>query len=131
MATSKAVGTVDQDLSVIDAIARFNKAFAEKDIDATMAAMTDDCIFENTFPAPDGTRAAGQDAVRREFAAFFASSPSAVFESEEQFAAGDRCIVRWTYRWQGDEGVSGHVRGVDVFKVRDGKVAEKLSYVKG
>ncbi len=25
----------------------------------------------------------------------------------------------------------GHVRGVDVFRVRDGKVAEKLSYVKG
>jgi hypothetical protein len=25
----------------------------------------------------------------------------------------------------------GSVRGVDVFRVRDGKVAEKLSYVKG
>ncbi|MBS1243923.1 MAG: hypothetical protein H6R41_460, partial [Deltaproteobacteria bacterium] len=24
-----------------------------------------------------------------------------------------------------------HIRGVDVFRVRDGKVAEKLSYVKG
>ena len=29
------------------------------------------------------------------------------------------------------DGTPGHVRGVDVFRVRDGKVAEKLSYVKG
>jgi hypothetical protein len=29
------------------------------------------------------------------------------------------------------EGKPGHVRGVDIFRVRDGKLAEKLSYVKG
>ena len=32
----------------------------------------------------------------------------------------------WCYSWNG-----GHVRGLDLFRVRDGKVAEKLSYVKG
>ena len=39
--------------------------------------------------------------------------------------------VRWIYRWVDGDGKPGHVRGVDVFRVRDGKVAEKLSYVKG
>jgi len=29
------------------------------------------------------------------------------------------------------DGKPGHVRGVDVFRVREGKVAEKLAYVKG
>jgi len=29
------------------------------------------------------------------------------------------------------EGKRGHVRGADIFRVRDGRVAEKLSYVKG
>ena len=29
------------------------------------------------------------------------------------------------------DGRSGHVRGVDVFHFRDGKIAAKLSYVKG
>ena len=48
------------------------------------------------------------------------------FEEEEAFSAGDRVVQRWRYTWNG-----GHVRGVDVFRVRDGKVAEKLSYVKG
>jgi hypothetical protein len=39
---------------------------------------------------------------------------------------GDRAVFRWHYSWG-----NGHVRGVDIFRVEDGKVAEKLSYVKG
>jgi hypothetical protein len=38
--------------------------------------------------------------------------------------------VRWRYTWMNPDS-QGHVRGVDVFRVQDGKVAEKLSYVKG
>jgi hypothetical protein len=38
--------------------------------------------------------------------------------------------VRWRYTWV-KNGVQGHVRGVDVYRVRAGKVSEKLSYVKG
>ena len=58
-------------------------------------------------------------------------SPTASFETEELFAAGDRCVTRRLYRWVDGAGSAGHIRGVDVFRVRDGKVAEKLSYVKG
>ena len=50
---------------------------------------------------------------------------------EDIYAADDRCTVRWVYNWVGDDGAPGHVRGVDVFRVQDGKVAEKLAYVKG
>jgi hypothetical protein len=45
---------------------------------------------------------------------------------EETFTSGERVVQRWVYNW-GD----GHVRGVDLFQVRDGKVTEKRSYVKG
>ena len=116
--------------ATIAAVERFNDAFGRHDVDAVMAAMMEDCVFENTRPAPDGERVEGQVAVRRVWTEFFQRSPSAVFESEEMFAAGDRCVVRWIYRWV-REGKPGHVRGVDVFRVREGKVAEKFSYVKG
>ena len=48
--------TVDQ-LSAITlaAIERFNTAFNAHDVDGVMAAMTDDCLFENTGPAPMGS----------------------------------------------------------------------------
>ena len=111
-------------------VERFNEAFNRHDVDAIMACMTHDCVFENTRPAPDGTRVTGQSAVRKVWEDLFARSPSAQFTTEEIFEAGDRCVVRWVYQWIRD-GQPGRVRGVDVFRVRDGLVAEKLSYVKG
>jgi ketosteroid isomerase-like protein len=117
--------------STVEAIERFNAAFNQHDVDGVMRAMTEDCVFENTYPPPDGERHAGQAAVRAFWERFFASSPSAIFETEDMFATGDRCVVRWLYRWVEPDGERGHVRGVDVFRVRDGKVAEKLAYVKG
>jgi ketosteroid isomerase-like protein len=111
--------------SALDAVARFNAAFDAKDVDAVMAAMTPDCVFEDTSP-PDGARHSGAAAVRAAWEKFFSSSPDGVFTNEEVFAAGDRVVSRWRYDWGG-----GHVRGVDVFTVRDGLVTEKLAYVKG
>jgi ketosteroid isomerase-like protein len=109
--------------TVID---RFNDAFNRHDVDAVMALMTDDVIFDNTSPVPDGERFEGQAAVRGFWEQFFASSPKALFTAEEIVAMGDRAVVRWRYDWG-----TGHIRGIDLFRVRDGKVAEKLSYVKG
>jgi ketosteroid isomerase-like protein len=116
--------------STLAAVQRFNDAFGRHDVDAVMAAMTDDCVFENTRPAPDGTRVSGAADVRAFWEQFFRDSPQARFEAEDTFAAGDRCVVRWIYSWV-KNGKPGRVRGVDVFRVRDGKVCEKLSYVKG
>ena len=93
--------------------------------------MTEDCVFENTYPPPDGERFEGQAAVRAFWKEFFESSPQARFEFEETFASGERAFVRWLYRWQNADGANGHIRGVDIFRIRDSKVAEKLSYVKG
>lgn len=114
----------------IAAIERFNEAFNRHDVDGIMAAMTDDCVFDGTSP-PDGAHFEGQEAVRAVWEGFFRSSGAAHFECEELFAAGDRCVVRWLYRYVDPAGRPGHVRGVDVFRVRDGRVAEKLAYVKG
>jgi ketosteroid isomerase-like protein len=111
--------------SPLAAVQRFQKAFDARDVDAIMAAMTRDCVFEDTTP-PDGRRHVGADAVREAWTALFAGAPDGGFVTEELIEAGDRVVVRWRYAWG-----SGHVRGVDVFAVRDGLVAEKLAYVKG
>jgi len=111
------------------AVDRFNEAFNRHDVDAVMAAMTDDCVFEDTAP-PDGSRHEGPAAVRRAWEEFFTASPTAKFDAEDVVVSGDRCIVQWRYTWTAD-GSESHVRGVDVLRVRDGKVAEKLAYVKG
>ena len=40
--------------ATLTTIERFNAAFNRHDVDAIMALMTEDVVFENTSPAPDG-----------------------------------------------------------------------------
>jgi ketosteroid isomerase-like protein len=112
-------------MNPLEVINAFGDAWARHDLDAAVAMLTDDCVFEATGPAPDGVRHVGKDAVRAAWQPIF-DDASSRFDPEETFAADDRVVQLWRYSW-GD----GDVRGVDVFRVRDGLVAEKISYVKG
>jgi len=47
-------------LTTREVINRFNEAFNRQDADALEAMFTDDTVFENTSPAPDGQRIAGR-----------------------------------------------------------------------
>jgi len=108
----------------------FNEAFNRHDADALSSMLTEDTVFENTSPAPDGHRIEGKTAVAAFWREWFKRNPDARFEAEEMIVSGDRAVVRWVYRKMRN-GQPWHVRGVDVFTVRDGKVAAKLAYVKG
>lgn len=112
-------------------VAQFGAAFDRRDIEAVMALVTEDCVFESTSPAPDGVRFEGAAAVRAEWEKLFANTDDPRFETEETVVLGDRGVVRWTYSWREPSGQRGHVRGVDVLRLRGGKIAEKMSYVKG
>ncbi len=106
-------------------VAAFGAAWGAHDLDKALSMTTDDCLFESTGPAPDGVQHKGHDAIRQAWQPIFDDTASR-FEVEDSMAFGDRVVERWVYTWNG-----GHIRGVDVFKVRDGKVSEKLAYVKG
>ena len=112
-------------------VQRFNEALNGRDVDGMMRLMTPDCVFENTDPPPDGARYQGQAEVRAFWESFFQGSAQAAIETEEIFASGERCVMRWTYRWTDLTGQVGHIRGVDVYRLERGLIAEKLSYVKG
>lgn len=118
-------------LTVVEVVQRFNDALNARDLDSMMQWLTPDTVFENTYPPPDGACYAGQVAVRTFWEEFFQGSSQARVDIEEIFGLGERCVMRWTYRWTGSDGQAGHIRGVDVYRIRDGLIAEKLSYVKG
>lgn len=117
--------------SAVRIVLAFNEAFNRHDVAGMMELMSDDCVFENTTPAPDGTVYAGREAVTRFWQEFFRESPNARIKIEELFGLGNRCVMRWRYDWVDAEGNNGHVRGVDIFQIREGLIHEKLSYVKG
>ena len=122
--------TADPAAATREVVARFNAAINAHDARAVAALLTDDTVFENTGPVPDGSRLEGKAAVAAFWEKWFAANADARFEAEEIIVAGDRCVVRWIYRKTRD-GKPWHLRGIDVFTVRDGKVAAKLAYVKG
>jgi len=112
-------------------VLKFNDAFNRHNVMEMMQYMSDDCIFENTTPSPNGTIYSGKDEVTQFWHEFFLDSPYARIEIEEIFGSGIHCVMRWKYSWMETNGNKGHVRGVDIFKVTNGLISEKLSYVKG
>jgi len=112
-------------VSALDVVERFGALWADHDLEGVLSMVADDGVFESTGPAPDGVRAEGRAAVRDAWQPIF-DDRTTRFDVEETIVADDRVIQLWRYEW-GD----GHVRGIDVFRVRGDHVTEKLSYVKG
>jgi ketosteroid isomerase-like protein len=108
----------------------FNAAFNRHDANALAALLTEDTVFEDTSPAPDGRRVEGKAAVVEFWRGWFDRNADSHFDAEEVIVSGNRATVLWVYRKMRN-GQPWHLRGVDVFTVRDGKVAAKLAYVKG
>jgi uncharacterized protein (TIGR03086 family) len=130
-ALARLLGRLGRDASAQDplgTIVRFNAAFDCQDLEALGGLMADDVTFVDTAP-PNGTAHHGRAAVLEAFAAFFVGSPSARFEPLGGFVADGHVVVRWRYRW--GDAAADHIDGIDVFTVTGGKVAEKLSFVKG
>jgi predicted SnoaL-like aldol condensation-catalyzing enzyme len=112
-------------------VIEFNEAFNRHDVAGMMQLMSADCVLENTQPAPDGAVISGKGALTQYWQDFFRQSPQAHIKIEEIFGLGERCIMRWIYTWEVKQGEKGHVRGVDIFRVRGGTIVEQLSYAKG
>jgi len=117
-----------QEQATRTAIDKFNEAFNRRDADGLAACLTEDTVFEDTSPAPDG-RIEGKSAVVEFWRGWFVRNPDAHFDAEEMIVSGNRATVLWVYH-KIRNGQPWHLRGVDVFTVRDGKVAAKLAYVK-
>lgn len=111
-----------------DVIERFNRAFETHRPDDLDELIGEGCILENTAPAPDGDRYEGRDACLA-FWKGVASNADLAFEPEEIWASEDRGIIRWQLRW--GERDADRVRGVNIMRVRDGKIVEGMGYVKG
>ena len=107
---------------------RFHAAFETHRPEDLDDLIGEGCVLENTAPAPDGARYQGRGACLN-FWKEVASSANLVFKAEEISALGDRGIIRWQLRWSEREADRG--RGVNIMRVRNGKIVEGLGYVKG
>lgn len=109
-------------------IRKFHAAFDQHDPDAMEVLVADDCVIENTNPAPDGARLVGKEACLANWQGL-AKSAGTWFVREEVLVVGERVVVRWRYCWGDGEGQS--IRGINLMRVRGGRIVEAMGYVKG
>ena len=106
--------------------------FNRHDLDAIMAAFSDDCVFESPRgPDPWGKRFAGKSEVRDGLAARFNGVPDVHYGDAEHFACGDRGVSEWTLTGTTTDGERLEVRGCDLWTFgADNKITRKDSFWK-
>ena len=111
-----------------ETIRKFHEAFDRHDPKAMENLVADDCVIEKTNPAPNGARLIGKAACLENWQGL-ARSMGTWFVREEVIVIGDRVVIRWRYCWGEDDTQS--IRGLNVMRVRDGRIVEAMGYVKG
>ena len=109
----------------------FSKACNQGDIHAMLQFISPDCLLEHYAPAPDGSHYRGIEEIGRFWQEFYNHFSDLQMEIEDIFGMGERCIKRWKSSWTDAAGVKQHLRGVDLFLVRDELIVELFSYIKG
>jgi steroid delta-isomerase-like uncharacterized protein len=124
-----AIATANEvSLEFLDA---FGAAWNRHDVDAIMASMADDCVFDITAgPEVCGKRYEGRERVRQAVARVFSIWPDAHFGNARHFVSGDRGVSEWTFTGTRADGMRMEVNGCDVFTFRNGKIIHKDSYFK-
>lgn len=123
--------TAADDATTLTLLDAFAAAWNRHDVDALMACMAPDCVFEAAAgPDVTGARHVGPDAVRRAYAAVFATYADARWNQPRHFVAGDRAVSEWTFTGTTKDGSRVEVNGCDIFTLRGGKIVLKNSYRK-
>ena len=106
-------------------IEAYDATWNSQDLEALCAFHTDDIVFENHTA---GERVEGSEAVRAHIAGIFERGPSLRFRGRRFYAADDFAVSEWTATATRADGVEIEWDGVDVFPIRDGKIARKDVY---
>jgi len=110
---------------------RFAAAFNRHDCESLLEMVTDDCVFETSHgPHPYGERHVGREALRGAFPRIWQMFPDARWEDATHVVCGTRGFSEWTFRGTNAKGGSVEMRGVDLFRFRDGKICRKDTFRK-
>lgn len=125
-----AQSSTERDVALLKA---FGEAFNAHDADALVSMMTEDCVFRTAMGnEAHGSLISGKEAVKAAFVATFKNFPDArwVPRAKDE-VVGNRGFSEWTFiATRASDGAKFHMDGVDLFILRDGKIAVKDAYRK-
>jgi uncharacterized protein (TIGR02246 family) len=106
--------------AVLNLIERYNAAWNAQDVDAIDELHDRDIVFHNHTA---DERAEGGEAVREHITQIFRNNPTLRFTTRSLYAGDDFAVCEWTASTGSKEW-----DGVDVFPLRNGKIARKDVY---
>jgi len=117
---------------ILKALAQWNRAWDDHDLDGVMALFHENIVFENWT----GGRAEGKEALRKAWEGWFKNHGNFRFIGEDTFVDGEtqKVLYEWTLDWpsieKGYQGKREKRRGLDVMHFKDGKIIRKSTYCK-
>ena len=106
-------------------------AFNRHDIDGVMSIMAEDIVFEGAGgPEVYGTRFVGREAVAAAFSKVWETLPDVQWRDTSHVVSGDLGVSKWTFTGTGADGKRIEAQGVDLFKIRNGKIVLKQAFRK-
>lgn len=109
----------------------FLEAFNRHDVEAIMAFMADDAVYETPSGADaHGKRMAGREAIAAYFTKMFQNMPDTHFGDDSHWMQGETGVSEWTLSGTLTDGSRMEVRGCDLFRFRDGLIVRKDSFLK-
>ena len=117
---------------ILKALAKWNQAWDDHDLDGVMALFHPRIVFENWT----GGKAEGIEALRKAWEPWFKNHGGFRFIGEDTFVdeAAQKVLYEWTLDWpsseKGYQGKREKRRGLDVMHFQDGKIIRKSTYCK-
>jgi ketosteroid isomerase-like protein len=116
---------------ILELLDKFTAAWNSHDVELLVACMTEDGVFRAAAGAgPDGDVYIGRAALRKAFEAIFLRFPDARWMEAVHTVASDVALSEWTFAATDTNGVATTVRGCDILRIRDGKIAVKDTFRK-
>jgi ketosteroid isomerase-like protein len=115
-------------VEIRDVVLRFTDAFNRDDLEAVMAFLADDALYDEF----NGRQSRGHPAIREAIVPQFRGDFGRIrFHTEDLFvdAAAGKALIRWRCVLE-KSGKKRAWRGLDVLHVRDGRITEKHTYAK-
>ena len=109
-------------------VLRFTDAFNRDDLDAVMAFLADDALYDEF----NGRQSRGHAAIREALVPQFRGDYGRIrFHTEDLFvdANAGKALIRWRCVLE-KNGKKRSWRGLDILHVRDGRITEKHTYAK-